>query len=291
MTSVILIAGPTASGKSRLALELAADERGVIVNADSMQVYRELRVLTARPTEADEAAAPHRLYGHVPAATRYSVGAWLADVALILEEARRGGRPAIVVGGTGLYFKALREGLAAMPAVPAKVREEVAAEAEGVETPALHARLAALDPESAGLIRPSDRSRIVRALEVFAVTGMPIAVWQKTGAAKPLVDAAQARRLVLSPDRAELHRRIATRAEAMVAGGALDEVRALAALDLDPAMPAMKAIGVRELRDHLAGKTSRTETVAAIATETRRYARRQLTWFRNQMADWPVAPA
>ncbi len=288
--TIVLIAGPTASGKSRLALELAADEGGIIVNADSMQVYRELRVLTARPTQQDEAAVPHRLYGHVGAATRYSVGAWLADVAPVLDEARRERRPAIVVGGTGLYFKALTEGLAAMPAVPAEIREEVAREADGVETPALYARLAARDPESAAAIRPSDRARIVRALEVFAATGTPIAVWQRTGAAAPLVDAATARRLVLSPERAELHRRIAARAEAMVAAGALDEVRALAALDLDPALPAMKAIGVRELLAHLAGDSSLDEAVAAIATETRRYARRQLTWFRNQMADWERFP-
>ena len=224
------------------------------------------------------------------AATRYSVGAWLADVAPVLDEARRAGRPAIVVGGTGLYFKALTEGLAAMPAVPAEIREEIAREARGAEPAALHARLAARDPESAAAIRPSDRARIVRALEVFAATGTPIAVWQRTGAAAPLVDAATARRLVLSPERAELHRRIAARAEAMVAGGALDEVRALAALDLDPALPAMKAIGVRELLAHLAGDSSLDEAVAAIATETRRYARRQLTWFRNQMGDWERFP-
>ncbi len=287
-SNVILIAGPTASGKSRLALELAAARNGVIVNADSMQVYTELRTLSARPSIEDEGLAPHRLYGHVSAASRYSVGAWLDDVAIALADARAGDRPAIVVGGTGLYFKALTEGLAVIPAVPAAMRSSVLAEAEAAESAVLHARLAAVDPEDAAAIRPSDRSRIVRALEVFTATGKSLVAWKRMAASPPLIDLVDAERIVLMPDRAELHRHIADRAEHMVHAGALDEVRALAALDLNPDLPAMKAIGVRELLDHIAGKTSLDEVTAAIKTETRRYAKRQMTWFRNQMGDWPT---
>ena len=284
--AVVLLAGPTASGKSRLALELALRRDGVVINADSMQVYRDLRVLSARPVAEDEATAAHHLYGHVGAATRYSVGAWLADAAIALAEARTAGRPAIVVGGTGLYFKALTEGLAAIPAIPATLRADILAESAGVASAELHARLAAVDPEDAAAIRPSDRTRIVRALEVFAATGSSHAAWKRTAGSPPLVDAGAAQRLVLMPDRTELHRRIAERAERMVHGGALEEVRALLALGLNPDLPAMKAIGVRELRDHLAGKTSLEEATTAIKTETRRYAKRQMTWFRNQMGDW-----
>jgi tRNA dimethylallyltransferase len=285
---VVLLAGPTASGKSRFALQLARERNGVIVNADSMQVYAELRVLSARPSADDEVAAPHRLYGHVPAATRYSVGAWLAAIAPVLAEATREGRGAIVVGGTGLYFKMLTEGLAAIPPIPAEVRAEIAEANRDADTATLHARLVASNPEDAAAIRPSDRSRILRAMEVFAATGRSLAEWQRSSPAPPLVDAASAERIVLMPERAELHQRIADRAGHMVRDGALEEVRALAALNLDPAMPVMKAIGVRELMDHLAGKLSLEETLTAIRTETRRYARRQITWFRNQMGDWPV---
>ena len=285
---VILLAGPTASGKSRLALELAAARDGVIVNADSMQVYAELQMLSARPSAEDEARAPHLLYGHVGAATRYSVGAWLDDVAIALADARAGGRLAIIVGGTGLYFKALTEGLAVIPTVSASVRAAVLAEAGNVESATLHARLVAVDAEDAAAIRPSDRSRIIRALEVFSATGKSLAEWTRTAASLPLVDLAKTERIVLLPDRAELHRRIAERAEHMVHAGVLEEVRLLAALNLNPELPAMKAIGVRELLDHIAGKTSLEEATASIKTETRRYAKRQMTWFRNQMGDWPT---
>lgn len=289
MEGVVLIAGPTASGKSRLALELAAQRDGIVVNADSMQVYRELRIVSARPSAEDEIAAPHRLYGNVGAATRYSVGAWLADVTPVLGEARQEGRAAIIVGGTGLYFKALTEGLVTVPPIPAEVRSGIERDAAGMTTADLHMMLADADPEDAAAIRPSDRSRIVRALEVFHATGLSLAAWKRTGTQSPLVDPQAAERLVVMPERAELHRRIASRAEWMVSAGAIEEVRALAGLGLDPAMPAMKAIGVRELMAHLAGKMSLDEAVAAMKTETRRYARRQITWIRNQMGDWPQA--
>ncbi len=288
-SAIILIAGPTASGKSRLALELAVRHGGIVVNADSMQVYRDLRILTARPPPADEAAAPHRLYGHVRAATRYSVGRWLGDVAAVLGEAQRDGSVAIVVGGTGLYFKALTEGLAVVPAIPGDVRAAIQAQSTGLPTPELHARLAALDPEDAAAIRVGDRSRILRALEVVTATGRSLAEWHRVAAAPPLVDPARARRMVLAPDRARLARRIEERARRMLEEGAMAEVAALAALGLDPELPAMKAIGVRELMAHAAGALSRDEALVQIATETRRYAKRQMTWFRNQMADWPRA--
>jgi tRNA dimethylallyltransferase len=286
----ILLAGPTASGKSRLALALAREHRGAIINADSMQVYAELRILTARPLPEDEAAVPHRLYGTVPAATRYSVGAWLSDMAMALKAAREEGLMPIVVGGTGLYFKALTEGLAAVPPIPGEVRERVRAETAGLSVPELHMRLAAVAPDDARQVRPSDRARIVRALEVFEATGRSLARWQEAPPLRPLIDQARARRLVLAVDRAVLHERIGARAEDMVRGGGLAEAEAIGKLGLNPELPAMKAIGVRELLDHLAGKTSLDEALAAMKTETRRYAKRQMTWFRNQMADWETVP-
>lgn len=287
-TAAVLIAGPTASGKSRLAMALASRLGGVVVNADSMQVYGEMRVLTARPSVEDEEREPHRLYGTIPASRRYSVGAWLDDIAATLADLRRDGALPIVVGGTGLYFKALTEGLSRIPPVPAEIRDRIAAEAADAASPDLHGRL---HPDDAAVVRPSDRTRIVRALEVYAATGRSLAAWNRGGNTPPLVDPATAVRMVLAPDRAELHRRIAMRAEAMIAAGAIEEARAVGALGLPPAQPAMKAIGVRELLAHLAGDTSLDEAVAAIKTETRRYAKRQETWFRNQMRDWPTLDA
>lgn len=284
-TKVVLIAGPTASGKSRLALDLARLHGGTVINADSMQVYAELRVLTARPSLEDEMTVPHRLYGCVPAATRYSVGRWLRDVVVALGEARGHGRLPIVVGGTGLYFKALCEGLAEIPPIPPEVREQNRTVAEGLESAALHNRLAEIDPDDARRIRPSDRSRILRALDVFVATGRSLADWQANPAA-PVLDPQTVERLILDPEREVLHRRIKERAGAMIAAGAIDEAKALAALRIAPDLPAMKAIGVRQLVDHAAGKSSLETALAGIETETRRYARRQLTWFRNQMGDW-----
>ena len=285
--TAVLIAGPTASGKSRLALRLAGERGGVIVNANSMQVYRELRVLTARPSPADEGLAPHRLYGHVPAAVRYSVGQWLDDVAAVLEEAAERELLPIIVGGTGLYFKALTEGLAAVPPIPDDVRARVAAEAEGLPAGDLHRRLAGIASDDAAAIRPSDRIRIVRALEVFEATGRSLRRWQEAEPLKPLIDPATTERIVLDPERAELHARIGTRADRMVGDGAIEEARALGRLSLAADLPAMKAIGVAEFLGHDAGKMSLDEAIAAVKTETRRYAKRQMTWFRNQMADWP----
>lgn len=284
-TEAVLIAGPTASGKSRFALDLARRHGGVVVNADAMQVYGELRLLTARPSPDDEAEVPHRLYGHVPAATRYSVGRWLKDVAGVLDEARERGWLLIIAGGTGLYFKALTEGLAAIPVIPAEVRERIAQEADGLSGEELHKRLTASDPEDAAAIRPSDRARILRALEVFEATGRALIAWQKRPVS-PLIEAAKTARIVLDCDRPVLHERIAVRAAQMIKDGAMEEARVLGDLGLSPDLPAMKAIGVRELLDHIAGKVSLDEAIAGMKTETRRYAKRQMTWFRHQMADW-----
>lgn len=282
----ILIAGPTASGKSRLAVKLALDHRGVVINADSMQVYRELRVLSARPMPEDEAAVPHRLYGHVPAATRYSVGQWLIDAAATVAEARASGRVPVFAGGTGLYFKALTEGLASIPPIPADLRTRLLAETAGVPTEALHARLAATDPETAAGLRPSDRARILRAIEVVEATGRPLAQWRRGECAPALVAGGQAMRIVLDPPRPWLHQRIAERADRMVHDGAIEEALALGRLGLSPDLPAMKAIGVRQFLDHNQGKLTLAEALASVKTETRRYAKRQLTWFRHQMPDW-----
>ena len=283
---IVLLAGPTASGKSRLALTHADATGAWVVNGDSMQVYRDLLVLTARPSEQDERSTPHRLYGHVDGAVRYSVGAWLADFAEVLAEAREQRRPLIVVGGTGLYFKVLTEGLAAMPAIPADLRARVLADTAGLTGPEAHERLRAIDPEDAASIRPSDRSRIVRALEVMLATGRPLAEWQRASVQQPLLGPDTTRRFMLMPERAELARRVAARAEAMLAGGALPEVAALLARNLPPEYPLMKAIGVRQIADHVAGRLSLEEAATAISLETRHYAKRQMTWFRNQMADW-----
>jgi len=285
----VLIAGPTASGKSRLALEIARQRGGIIVNADSLQVYCELRILTARPSLDDESAVPHHLYGHVPAATRYSVGQWLGDVAGIIAEARETGVTVVVVGGTGLYFKALIEGLVTTPPLPQEVRERVLREAEGRSAADLHAELAMVDPEDAAAVRPTDRARIIRALEVFEATGRSLVGWRQRPAT-PVVDPAETERMVLEVDRAELHRRIAARAERMIGEGALEETQAFGTLGLAADVSAMKAIGLRELLDHLAGRSSLEEALAGLKTETRRYAKRQETWFRNQMADWPRIP-
>jgi tRNA dimethylallyltransferase len=237
----VLIAGPTASGKSALALALAERHGGVVINADSMQVYRDLRIITARPTRDDEARAPHRLYGHVDAAESYSVGRWITDVAGVLDEVTARGQLPMLVGGTGLYFKALTHGLAAIPPIPAQVRAAVRVRLATEGAPALHAALARRDPEGAAALKSGDGVRIVRALEVIEATGRPLSAWHRDGMA-PLVDTARAVKIFLAPDRAELKARIAARFDAMMAAGALDEVRAL---DARPRLAPVRAQGAR----------------------------------------------
>ena len=289
-SDAVLIAGPTASGKSALALDLAARIGGVVINADSMQVYRDLRIITARPTPEDEARVPHALYGHVDAAENYSVGRWCSDAAEAMNESRVRGLVPIITGGTGLYYKALTQGLSAIPPVSADIRAATRARlaAEGVE--ALHAELASIDPPAAARLMPRDATRITRAIEVFAATGRPLTDWHREGL-RPLLDPQRAIGLFLMPDRAVLYARIAARFDAMLEAGALDEVAALDARRLDPALPAMKAHGVPWLRRHLAGDLSLEEAAEEAMRDTRRYTKRQLTWFRNQMPGWDfVAP-
>jgi tRNA dimethylallyltransferase len=288
--NIILIAGPTASGKSALALALAEKLGGVIVNADSMQVYRDLRIITARPTPGEEARVPHRLYGHIDAAVNFSVGRWCTEAADALAAIKQEGRAAIIVGGTGLYFSALTRGLAAVPPIPAQIRDEVRGRlaSDGVE--ALHAELTERDPATAARLTPRDRARVTRALEVILATGRSLTQWHDDNMPAG-VDAARAAKIFLMPDRDELLRRIDARFDAMMAAGAMDEVRALAARKLDPNLPAMKAHGVPWLIRHLNGEIALAEAVEGGKRDTRQYTKRQATWFRNQLPDFaPVAP-
>ncbi len=283
--SAVLIAGPTASGKSALALRLAERHGGTVINADSMQVYRDLRIITARPTPEEEARAPHRLYGHIDAAENYSVGRWCQDVRAALDEARAAGSLPIVTGGTGLYFKALTQGLSAVPPTPPEIRARVRARCEAEGAAVLHAELVRRDPEMAARLMPGDRMRVARALEVLEATGRSLADWHRDGM-PAILDPGAALKIFLVVDRDELHRRIDARFDAMLAGGALDEVRALAARDLDPMLPAMKAHGVPWLRRHLAGEIGLEEAAEGGKNDTRRYTKRQVTWFRHQMPGW-----
>lgn len=286
----MLIAGPTASGKSALALELAQKTGGVVINTDSMQVYRDLRVITARPTPAEEAQAPHWLYGHVDAAVNFSAGAWVADAAKMLSEAQSAKRLPIFVGGSGLYFKALTRGLSAVPPIPAEVRDSVRArlERDGVE--ALHAELAQRDPVTAERLKPRDRARVARALEVVEATGRALTDWHREGL-PPLLPQGEFHALFLAPERDQLYARIDARFDAMLAAGALEEVAALAARHLDPLLPAMKAHGVPALIRHLKGEISQAEAAETGRADTRHYAKRQFTWFRHQLPEFEwVAP-
>ncbi|MDJ1158572.1 tRNA (adenosine(37)-N6)-dimethylallyltransferase MiaA [Chelatococcus sp. SYSU_G07232] len=281
----VLIAGPTASGKSALALALAEAHGGIVVNADSMQVYRDLAIITARPTPEEEARAPHRLYGHVDGAENYSVGRFLADARAVIAAAWAEGRLPIVTGGTGLYFKALIEGLSEIPVVPETVRAAVREEAEGRETPLLYADLAARDPRTAGKLRPTDRLRILRALEVFAATGQPLAAFHGARKPGPLARVRMAC-IFLAPEREDLYARIDRRFDAMMAAGALAEVGALGQRRLDPALPVMRAHGVPWLLRHIAGEIALDEAAAHAKADTRHYAKRQFTWFRHQMREF-----
>ena len=286
MKNAILIAGPTASGKSALALRLAQETGGTVVNADSMQVYGVLRVLTARPDEVQLAAAPHRLYGHVDPREAYSTGRWMRDVDALIRSGELGDKPAIFVGGTGLYFRALLEGLSAMPEVPAIVRQRWRNALAEHGPNALHELLVERDPVAARAIRPSDGQRIVRAMEVLEASGKPISQWQARSGT-PLVEQSSAQLMVIEPDRTILKARIDQRFDAMIEEGALEEVRAIAALGLDDMLPMIKAIGVRELLAADRGETGFDEAIYRAKIATRQYAKRQSTWFRNQLGpDW-----
>ncbi len=284
---ITLIAGPTASGKSRLALEMARRTGAVIVNADSQQLYADLRVLTARPSPEDEALAEHRLYGVADAADAWSVGRWSRALMRVLDELD--GRPALLVGGTGLYFTALTRGLADMPGIPGEAREAATAALAAEGEAAFRRRLARVDPAAAQRIEAGDRQRLIRAMAVAEHTGRALSDW--TADTTPLLPAGAWSGLVVEPERAALYARCDQRVAAMVDQGALDEVRALTARHLDPEAPAMKAVGVREFAAHLAGEASLTAAIEATRQATRNYAKRQLTWFRNQTPGWKrVAP-
>ena len=285
VSQVILIAGPTASGKSALALELAEQHGGVVINADSMQVYRDLRVITARPTVEEEARAPHRLYGHVEAAENYSTGRWCADAAAALAAAKQERRMAIVVGGTGLYFKALIQGLAAVPPIPADIRDGVRKRLAEQGVAALYVELSKHDPEAAARLMPNDRARVTRALEVVLATGRSLLAWHEQGMPASL-DPASAVKIFLDVGREKLARRIGDRFDAMMAAGALEEVRTLAARRLSPSLPAMKAHGVPWLIRQLNGDVTLADAIEHAKLETRQYTKRQGTWFRNQLPDF-----
>lgn len=281
----ILIAGPTASGKSALALALAERLGGVVINADSMQVYAELRILTARPTDDEQRRAPHALYGFVPAREAYSTGRYVKDAAAALVSAREAGLRPIFVGGTGLYFKALLDGLSPVPAVDAEVRAKWRREAERVGAEALHHELAARDAEMAARLKPADTQRIVRALEVLESSGRSLAYWQSVPG-QPVINAADAVCLLMLPDRATLHARADARFAGMVDEGALEEAEQLAALQLDADLPAMRAIGVAPMIAAARGQAPIADAIAMAQTETRQYIKRQETWLRRNIIAW-----
>jgi tRNA dimethylallyltransferase len=278
----LLIAGPTASGKSEAAFALAEQLNGALINTDSMQVYREARILTARPDDAALARVPHFLYGHASAHKLYSVARFQADAVQALRDVRASGRVPIFAGGTGLYFHALTEGLADVPEIADDVRKDVRTRLEAIGAEAFYAELVARDPDSARL-RPSDTQRTLRAAEVLEATGLPLGHWQRNPGAAPLAGLKLAR-FVLSPPRAELHRRIAARFDRMIAEDALAEVRALRGLD--PGLPSAKLLGLRQLWAVLDGELTLDDAITAAKTATRQYAKRQLTWFRHRMKDW-----
>lgn len=280
----ILIAGPTASGKSRLAIELACRLNGTVINTDSMQIYSDLRIITARPTHEDEAAVPHRLFGYQDASIQGSVARWLEGAGEALSQCESAGQLPIFVGGTGLYFRALVEGLSNIPPVPDEIRTELRRWAVGRSAEEIHARLFAVDPSTAVTLRPSDPQRNLRALEILVATGRPLSSFHSDRAGALLSpDACLA--VFLAPDRDLLRDNINTRFDVMLREGAIDEVRRLKARHLDHALPAMRAHGVPALMQFLDGNISLEEAAEIGKADTRRYAKRQHTWFRHQ-APW-----
>lgn len=280
----ILIAGQTASGKSGLALKLAQSVNGVIVNADSMQVYRELQILTARPDQAEMAGIEHTLYGHVGARTPYSVGHWLDDVEQVLKEITEQGKRAIIVGGTGLYFKGLLEGLSPVPDISGEIRDKWRQQAldQSVD---LHAALMELDPEMADRLRSTDRQRLARALEVVEGTGKSLLHWQKQPEISLLAPETTVK-FVIDIERPELYARCDQRFDGMIEKGAIEEVKKLLDLQLPPTLPSMRALGVRPLSAFLAGEITKPEAIEKAKTETRQYAKRQSTWLKSNMIAW-----
>lgn len=282
---ITLLAGPTASGKSALALKWAQTSGAVIVNADSQQLYADLRVLSARPSPEDEARVEHRLYGIADGAEAWSVGRW--SRAVLKELGMLGDRPAIIVGGTGLYFTALTKGLAEIPSVPQTQRDHWVQAYDQKGEAVVRSELGRRDPDAERRIAPGDRQRLIRALSVATHTGRALSDWQAD--TRPLLPPKSWKGYVLRPERADLYARCDARFEAMLDQGALIEVQALMERRLSPDLPVMKAVGVRELAAFQSGQMSLDEAVAAARQATRNYAKRQLTWFRNQMGDWVTA--
>jgi len=279
----VLIAGPTASGKSAAALALAEALGGAIINADSMQVYREAPILTAQPAPADQRHVPHLLYGHVGVSEVYSVGRYAEDAAAALAQARARNKLPIFVGGTGLYFMALTDGLAQIPPTPPEIRQNARARLAEIGVAALHAELTALDPRTAAGLRPSDPQRVLRAYEVFEATGRPLADWQQSPS-EPVLKNLRLAKFLLDPPREVLRARIAARFEAMVDEGGLAE--AMAMKDLDPSLPAAKLLGLRSLIALGEGQLSKAEALSLAITATRQFAKRQSTWFRHRMPEY-----
>ena len=287
--SAVLIAGPTASGKSGLAVRLAEAVHGTVINADSMQLYRDLDVVTACPADAEMTRAPHRLYRMVDGTEAFSVARWHAAAAEAMAESWEAGRLPVLVGGTGLYFKTVLEGLSAVPEVPVEIRQQVRAWLEAEGAPALHARLEREDPKTAATLKPNDRQRTARALEVVLATGRPLLDWHEEatpGVLAGLDRAGRVGKFVLDLPRDELYARIDRRFAGMIEAGALEEIQAMAARGLDPELPVMKALGAPSLLAHLAGECSLEDAIQDAQMQSRRYAKRQMTWFRNQFADW-----
>jgi tRNA dimethylallyltransferase len=277
--SVLLIAGPTASGKSAVAIAQAQARGGVIVNADSMQVYRELRIITARPSVDEEESAPHRLFGHIGGAETYSTATWLAEAEIEIQKCWANGQLPIVCGGTGLYFTALEQGLAKLPPIDPQVREKWR-NFQGD----LHVELQQRHPESAARLNAADHQRLIRSLEVFESTGKSLLEWQKIAQQESILRDAKIERIFMNVPRDELYARAERRFDAMIEHGALEEIRALP--NLDSAQPLMKAIGVPELLAHINGASSLEDAKIKAKTATRNYIKRQMTWFRGQMKNW-----
>lgn len=278
---ILIISGPTASGKSGLALALAQRYDGIVINADALQVYRELRILTARPAAADEQKAPHALYGHRSITETYSVADWLDDLRPVLETAWANGQLPIVTGGTGFYLQALLHGISPVPDVPDTVRQDVTARYDALGHDAYRAALRAVDPLSAERIKPFDRQRLIRATEVFAATGRPLSAWQSLPRVA-LFPALRSHSVLLEPPRDALYARIDARFVQMVETGALDEARLIESMRLPAHLPGLKALGLSGLRAHLRGETNLPEAIIAGQTASRQYAKRQMTWLRTQ---------
>ena len=284
----VLIAGPTASGKSAVAMDLAERLNGVIINADAMQLYKDLEVLTSRPSASDERRVPHRLYGCVPGAEAWSAGRWVTAARDEINAAWNNRQVPIVTGGTGLYFKVLEEGLSPVPAIPADVRQHWRERLQAAGAVALHAELARRSPDDAARLDAQDSQRIVRALEVVDATGKPLSEHFKAAGDSSVLAGIQLRRAVMMPPREELYAACDARFEAMLLRGAVEEVRRLLGAGLAADLPVMKAIGVKPLAAMLAGEMTEAEAIALAQRQTRNYAKRQMTWIRNQMSGWPV---